>query len=642
MSKAGELVEYLARQCDFSNVRVYGWTDSTVALAWVSQHPSRWKPWVANRVSEIQTRVPTIQWGHVRTQCNPADCASRGLNPSEIVDHPLWWRGPPWLSLSKTQWPVNSTTSGSLDHPTVRTEARVKSVCLAVNRPIEWELPMEFSSWSRLLRVTAWIRRFTSNARVRTRDTQNRSGPLTGIEIKSAQHFWFAHVQGAVFAREVEALRSQRPIPHDSELRALNPFIDGEGLLRLGGRLTHSPLNYSESYPILLPRHRISDLLVRHAHLKALHGGTQLTLRMLRQQVWITRARALVKSAVRSCLPCVRQRAAVTTQLMGDLPASRVSPSAPFAKTGVDYAGPMSVTPYVGRGQRARNFYVAVFVCLATREIHLEPVDDYATSGFLAALRRFISRRGLPTELYSDNGKNFEGADKELRRVFEAVARDPDLHASLANDQITWHFIPPAAPHFGGLWEAGVKSLKHHLRRVVGQHTLSQMEFATLLTQIEACLNSRPIGSLRDDPDDLSAITPGHFLIGRPLTSLPEVSLSEVPENRLSRWQKVQATREQIWKCWSHDYLHSLHQRNKWQQASPEVRLHELVLLRDPLSPPARWKLARVVKVHPGPDGHVRVVTLRTENSTYERPIAKVCRLPAPDATRTTDVNLSV
>jgi hypothetical protein len=119
---------------------------------------------------------------------------------------------------------------------------------------------------------------------------------------------------------------------------------------------------------------------------------------------------------------------------MGELPHARVNPSAPFTHTGVDYAGPMAVTPYVSRGQKTRNFYVAVFVCLATRAIHLEPVEDYATSGFLAAFRRFVSRRGLPTDLYSDNGKNFEGADQELRQSFEAVMKDPDLHASLAND----------------------------------------------------------------------------------------------------------------------------------------------------------------------------------------------------------------
>ncbi|XP_029155640.1 uncharacterized protein LOC114928553 [Nylanderia fulva] len=196
---------------------------------------------------------------------------------------------------------------------------------------------------------------------------------------------------------------------------------------------------------------------------------------------------------------------------MGDLPSPRVNPSSPFTHTGVDYAGPFLITPFVGKGQKARKNWIALFICLVTKAIHLELVDDYSSAGFISAFRRFAGRRGLPKKLYSDNGTNFHGADRELQNAFEALMKDASLQADLANDRIEWHFIPSAAPHFGGLWEAGVKSLKSHLKRVAGSRTLSQAEFATLLCQIEACLNSRPIAALSDDPNDLSALTPGHF-----------------------------------------------------------------------------------------------------------------------------------
>lgn len=166
---------------------------------------------------------------------------------------------------------------------------------------------------------------------------------------------------------------------------------------------------------------------------------------------------------------------------MGDLPFPRVNPSPPFSHCDIDYAGPMQVTFYVGRGQRARKYYVASFVCLVTRSTHLEYVDDYATSGFLAAFRRFVSCRGLPSDVYSDNGTNFQGADRELRQAFVAICKDRDTREIFANDGIKWHFIPAAAPHFGGLWEAGVRSFKHHFKRVVGSHTISQLELSTLL-----------------------------------------------------------------------------------------------------------------------------------------------------------------
>ncbi|GAB1867322.1 Integrase catalytic domain-containing protein [Camponotus japonicus] len=247
-----------------------------------------------------------------------------------------------------------------------------------------------------------------------------------------------------------------------------------------------------------------------------------------------------------------------------------------------------------------------------------------------AAFRRFASRRGLPSDVYSDNGTNFQGADRELNAVFKRLVADPQIQNAIANDNVKWHFIPPAAPHFGGLWEAGVKAFKHHLKRVVGSRTLSQIEFATLLCQIEACLNSRPILALHDDPNDFSALTPGHFLIGRPLINQPEESTLEINPNCLSRWQQVRAMLEHIWRSWSSDYLHTLQQRSKWQKNQPEIKINELVLLKNNLLPPSKWELARILEIYPGSDNHVRVVTIRTAKTTSKRPITQICRLPIP------------
>jgi len=147
-----------------------------------------------------------------------------------------------------------------------------------------------------------------------------------------------------------------------------------------------------------------------------------------------------------------------------------------------------------------------------------------------------------------------------------------------------------------------------------------------LLCQIETYLNSRPIAAVSDDPGDLSALTPGHFLISRPLIS--EKSVLEINANRLSRWQPVQAIQEQIWRSWSKDYLHSLQVRSKWSKLPPNIKINDLVIVRNPQLPPSRWELARVVQVHPGSNGHVRVVTLHTACSHYKRPITQICKLP--------------
>jgi len=386
-------------------------------------------------------------------------------------------------------------------------------------------------------------------------------------------------------------------------------------------------LPYSECHPIILADHRIVQLLIANAHKAALHGGIQLTLRILRQRYWIISARSQIKWYIRSCITYERHRAVTADQLMGELPEHRVTPSALFTYIGVDYAGPILLTLRVARGQKPMKHYIAIFVCFTTKAIHLECVDDYSTEGFLAVLARFTSRRSLPSHIYSDHGTNFIGADKELRNTFRTIIQDPILKGQIANDRITWHFNPPTAPHFGGVWEANVKNAKYHLKRVIGTHTLTRAEFQTLLCRIESCLNSRPVTPMSDDSSDCTALTPGHFLIGRPLVSIPEQSVSDVKLNTLSRWQLVQRLHEQFWRTWSHNYLHSLQQRGKWRDPKHNLAIN-LVLIKNNILSPAKWDLGRVVQVHPGGDGFVRVATVRTTTSLLHRPITQLCKLP--------------
>lgn len=448
-----------------------------VALAWLRQHPSKWKVYVANRVSEVQQRHPAMCWLHVKSIDNPADCASRGIPASELALHELWWHGPPWLQEHPASWPAYGEVQTPIEEfpKELLAEARQSGVH-QVALLQEWSLPEEFSSWTRLLRVTVFLKRFVQNLKNKVGGRALVTGALNASEIKDATTFWLRSVQSSHYSSEWSTLKKDGSVPKKSPLRLLHPIIGRENLIRLGGRLVHSVLTYEERHPVLLPRCRVSELLIDWAHRQCLHGGTQLTLRILRQRYWIISARSLVKSYIHRCVTCVRHSAQVVTQLMGDLPSPRVTPSPPFSHTGVDYAGPMDIIKGVGRGQRTTKHYVAVFVCLATRAIHLESVDDYTTKGFLAAFDRFVARRGLPSDMYSDNGTNFRGADRELSSSFKAVLRDPQFHDSLASDVVAWHFIPPVAPHFGGLWEAGVKSLKHHLRRVIGAHVLSKEE----------------------------------------------------------------------------------------------------------------------------------------------------------------------
>ncbi|XP_073946595.1 uncharacterized protein [Choristoneura fumiferana] len=231
-----------------------------------------------------------------------------------------------------------------------------------------------------------------------------------------------------------------------------------------------------------------------------------------------------VKKIYRECVICLRYSSKKTSPFMGFLPEARLKPSKPFKSTGVDYCGPIQIRFSPGRGAKSYKGYICLFICMVTRAVHLEAVTDLTAKGFIAAFRRFTSRRGHCQDLYSDNATNFVGADKELQEMFNSAksSLSDDIATSLMLERTKWHFIPPHAPNFGGLWEAGVRSTKTHLRKVLGNSTLTYEELATVLTQVEACLNSRPITLLSDDPNDPLPLTPGHFLVGEPLLNIAD------------------------------------------------------------------------------------------------------------------------
>lgn len=197
-----------------------------------------------------------------------------------------------------------------------------------------------------------------------------------------------------------------------------------------------------------------------------------------------------------------------------------------------------------------------------------------------------------------------------------------------ANEGIQWHFIPPHSPHFGGLWEAGVKSAKSHLKRIMGNASLTYEEFYTLLTQIEATMNSRPLSPLSSDPNDFNPITPAHFLIGRQLTTIPDTNMRAIPENRLSRYQRVQQLNQHFWARWSKEYVSELQHRRKWKCVQHKLTLGDLVLIKDNKLPPLCWQLGRILELHPGTDGITRVVSIQTTKGVIRRATANICPLP--------------
>ncbi|XP_043285556.1 uncharacterized protein [Venturia canescens] len=538
------------------------------------------------------------------------------------------WDGPHWLARDSFHWPTQRIGTGDA---AALEERPGLTLSLATSPSPVYDLILKYSSLTRLLRITSWLFKVITNLK-RAGDGTSGSANITPGDLENSRLYWVKAIQGAYFTSELKTLTSGYTLPKSHPITRLTGFIDHQGILRVGGRLKHSALQPDCKHSVILPRDSpLTALLIADAHEHTLHGGTQLTLAYLRQSCWIIGGRGPVRSYILRCVRCARFWALKAQQLMGQLPISRVTPARPFLFSGVDYAGPVSLKSWRGRGSKCHKGWLCIFVCFATSAMHLEVVTDLTTDGFLAALRRFTGRRGIPHTIQSDCGTNIQGAAAELQQLFKTGTRESELiqHTG-ATDGIKWVFNPPGAPHMGGKWEAAVKSVKYHLRRTIGDASLTFEEFTTLLTQIEGILNSRPLEPLSDDPDDYSVLTPGHFLIGDTLTSIPEPSLRDVPQGRLTRWQWLQERVQYYWEHWSSGYLQRQQAISKWHHPSHDIRVGSMVLLMNENTSPTKWPRARVTQLHPGKDGLTRVVTLKTATTTLTRPITKLALLPVP------------
>ncbi|XP_053691724.1 uncharacterized protein LOC128740217 [Sabethes cyaneus] len=616
------LLEHVMK-CTSLVAPIYLWTDSTITLDWISAPPSTWKTFVSNRVAEIQELTATAIWNHVPSEDNPADFLSRGTSLRNLIENVLWWHGPAWIRTVNEPWPAKYASRKQISDVSEFRQVVALPVLTTSDEIID-----RYSSLTHLVRVAAWCRRFRENAR--RQEIDRITGSLSPSELNNALIGLVGRVQEEEFGPEMKQLVRGEPVSRKSKLKFLNPQLV-DGVIRVGGRLHHSAFAVDARHPLVLPaNHQLTRMIASLEHLKTLHGGPNLLLSSLRRRFWPLNGRNLASATVHGCVTCARASPKTIEQLMGNLPPVRVNRAFPFENVGVDFAGPMYLRAPNKRSAPVKT-YVAVYVCLAVKAIHLDLVPDLSSEGFIASLRRFSGRRGKPNNIYCDNGRNFVGAQRELeelRKLFISQQHKDLVTKECATDNITFHFIPPRSPSLGGIWEAAVKSMKFHLRRIVGNAMLTETEYRTALIQVEAMLNSRPITAMSEDPQDLQPLTPGHFLVGKPLNAIPEPLLHDVPENRQSRWQRVQCLTQQFWKRWQNDYLSTLHNRYRWSDTTANLSRNSIVLLRDENLPPLKWAIGRVVDVHPGTDGLVRVVSVKTSQGVTKRAVGKLCLLP--------------
>jgi hypothetical protein len=510
------LANFLSRTLSsrYPNLNVRLWSDSEIVLHWINSSKPL-KQFITHRINEIKNLFPTSIWNHCPTDQNPADLLTRGITPLQLQSSSLWQNGPTWLRREST-WPTwNPTHTANLSlfeeptkglHPTIPPETTdtTSGIHLIIDTS-------RYSSLTKLLFVTAYVYRFLHNLR---KDCQKVVGPISATETQAALKLWIANCQSLHYDNELANLTSSSStrLPLVRQLRL---FLDHDGFLRCGGRVHNPPLSELAKFPYLLPKGcRLTELIVQDAHCKQLHSGINATVTALRQTYWITAIRQYVKKLLRRCVTC---RKVIGTPFKAPdpapLPRIRVEEKPPFAVTGVDFGGPLYVRTQLGEAKT----YICLFTCAITRSVHLEIVTDLSEEKFLLAFRRFASRKSLPLTMISDNASTYIASAETLKELFQS----PSLKEAFSRQGVEWKFIPKRAPWYGGFWERLIGLTMTALKKTLGRTSVTLEELQTLIVEVEAILNDRPITSVSGDINHEEPLTPSHLLYGRRITSLP-------------------------------------------------------------------------------------------------------------------------
>lgn len=581
------------------------WVDSEVVLKYIASDSSRFKTYVANRVSFIREVSQPLQWHHIKGSENVADIVSRGRDVSK-VDERLWLMGPEFLRMPESRWNLPPEDVTLDDDPELKMKTRhVAAITSGFVHPIE-RLCEYFSDWLRLKKAVAWLLRLKSLLKSRCRHVAV-SQSLSFHEMHDAETVIVKHIQSYHFQKEAGRIGVNMPLAPRSAIKCLDPFLADDGLLRVGGRLRRAeqPPNSSSIHPILIPhRHAAATLIARHFHQMA-HLGVEWVIAEIRKHYWITRVRSVVKRVAHDCVTCRKLFSPPMEQKMANLPPSRVAPfQPPFHVTGIDCFGPFLVK----RGRAECKRYGCIFTCFSTRAVHLELLESLETQSFCNAFRRFVARRGMPKEIFSDNGTNFVGAEKQLRQSVE------------------WHFRVPHASHQGGVWERLIRTVRKVLAGVVPRGArLTDEGLHTILCEVERLVNSRPITKNSDDVNDGGALTPNHVLMFNQVPPLAPGEFHEADIYRC-RWRCVQHVVDEFWRRWLREYLPLLQLRVKWHEVKRNLRVGDVVLVREEVTPRAVWPLGLITEVNASTDdGLVRSAKVRLRNQCEVwRPVQKL------------------
>ncbi|XP_057677992.1 uncharacterized protein LOC130907200 [Corythoichthys intestinalis] len=608
---ATRISDLLKSEMEIEDLHNYFWTDSKVVLGYINNDEKRFHLFVANRIQQIKTSTTPSQWQYVASEDNPADHASRGRTTKELVKS-NWFTGPSFL------WHKNLPTSENMkvgeldqDDPEIK-RAHVHTTKTKEQRSLLDRL-QNFSDWNRTVQAIARLKRLAkqlTGLKTRSNDT------TTVEERKDAEQFIIKMVQEEVFRDEIKSLKRAKDLQRNKsfELHKLNPFMDNQGILRVGGRLTQSTLHPHIKHPAILPRgHHVSRLLIKYHHEKIQHQGRGMTINALRSNgIWIIGCSREVSSSIFKCIKCRKFRKCNQGQKMADLPLERMEATPPFTYSGMDCFGPFSVKD----GRKELKKYGLLFTCMCSRAVHIEVLDDLSSDAFLNALRCFIAIRGSVSQLRSDQGTNFVGARNEFQELMKGLEQE-----QLKKLGCDFVMNPPASSHMGGVWERQIRTVRSVLTSVLDQSAgrLDSSSLRTFLYEVMAIVNSRPLSTEHlNDPSGPEPLTPNHILTMKSsIIAPPPGDFTRDDLYLQKRWRRVQFLSNVFWTRWRKEYLLNLQRRSKWNKTRRNTKVDDIVLLQDDC-PRNQWRLARVVEVLQGTDGKVRKLKLLLKDAIHD------------------------
>ena len=603
---AAKIAQFLLEELDFDDIAVFFWTDSMTVLRYLRNVSTRFKIFVAHRVQQIQDATDVNNWNYVPTDQNPADLASRGIAPDDSEKLEFWLYGPKFLKDA-------SEYKRLFEEPqSEKLELEVRQSCATETFVDLRTFIGHYSNIQRLQRASCWLMKFLQHFIGKRVEPELRVQDMRGA-LKNLIRF----AQKCAFKDEFKALENNKEMPRSSKLQKLRPVMI-DGLLCVGGRLDNAG-DDAVKHPVILANDHLTALLIRDAHERNGHAGSNYVMTQLRRKYHLLKGYSAIKSVLSSCMQCKKHHGQPMEQVMGDLPRERTDAAKPpFTYVGIDYFGPMNVKYRRGTVKR----YGCIFTCLTTRAVHIEVANALNADSFLMALHRFIARRGKPQKLFSDNGTNFVAADRELAEEIQAV-NSSKLRGEMLLEAIEWSFNPPHAPHMGGAWERLIRSVKDILRHLVGDRLLTDEELTSFLCEAERILNDRPLTRMGSDAQDPTPLTPNHLLLLRDNDCTPNTEANHVRR----RWQIIQQIANKFYKRFLSEYLPQLQVRSKWTTAKENLKINDLVLVMDEDTPRGQWPMGVVSAIERSSDGCVRAATVRCKDKEKRRPIHKLVLL---------------